>query len=73
MAGGEHKRKEGGRFCDKKRPKQSADKLRQLNEEKILRREGVFKLTAESGSDFFRFCPKDGHKLSLRGVLCQLG
>jgi hypothetical protein len=70
MAGGERKRKDGGRFCDKKRPKQTADKYRELEKEKILRREGVYKLTAEAGSDLFRFCPKDGHKLSGKSLRC---
>lgn len=70
MAGGERKRREESRFCDKKRPKPIAAKYRELEEEKILRREGVYKLTAEAGSDFFLFCPKDGHKLSGKSLRC---
>jgi hypothetical protein len=70
MAGGERKRREVGRFCDKKRPKKSAAERRELEEEKILRLEGVYKLTAEAGSDFFRFCPKDGGKLSGKSLRC---
>jgi hypothetical protein len=71
MAGGERKRGDGGRFADKKRPKKSAQELRELEEQEILRIEGVYKLTAEAGSEFFWFCPKDGSKLYGKGQRCE--
>jgi hypothetical protein len=70
MAGGERKRREEGRFADKKRPKRPAAELRELQQELVLKKEGVYKLTAESGSDFFLYCPKDGHRLSEKSLQC---
>jgi hypothetical protein len=67
MVGGERERKTRkveSRFAEKRRPKALAAELRERAEELILRREGVYKLIAEAGSDSFLFCPKDGHKLS---------
>jgi hypothetical protein len=71
MAGGERKRQVEGRFADKKRPRKPTAKLRELEGDKIMRLEGIYKLTAESGSDYFRFCPKDGSKLNGKSLACE--
>jgi hypothetical protein len=64
-------RRQTSRFADRKRPKKPAVELRELEEEKMLRLEGVFKIEAEAGSDMFKFCPKDGRKLHGRRLKCE--